>query len=114
MTKFGGYSIGFAQIDDEVEENLTLPFCLQSTISLLASRSDVPDVRCFSIGSMKNQYDAFLESFGTPKKIINSLSLPSITFSPLQSYLFSLLILLSELSSSFRSSHLAEIFEVKL
>ena len=79
MTKFGGYSIGIAQIDDENEEKLKFRFCLQS-ISLLARRYDMPNMRCFSIGSMKNQQDAILESFGTTAKIISSLNrLPSTT-----------------------------------
>ena len=34
----------------------------------------MPDMRCFSIGGMKNQYDAILESFGTTEEVIISLT----------------------------------------
>ena len=36
--RFGGYSVGIAQIDDEIEEELNFRFCPKSNISLLASR----------------------------------------------------------------------------
>ena len=65
MMKFGGYSIAKAKIDDETEEKLKFRICPNSTISLLVSRSDMPDMRCFSSGGMKNQHDAILQSFGT-------------------------------------------------
>ena len=89
MTKFGCYSIGIAQIDDEIEEKLNFRICPNSTISLLASRYDMSNMRCFPIGGMKKQHDAILESFGRTEGIINSLTrLPSTTcsllsFSPL-------------------------------
>jgi len=61
-----------------------------STISQLVSRSDMPDMRCFSIGGVKKQHDAILESFGTTEEIKISLTrLPSTTYSPL---FFSLLL----------------------
>ena len=86
VIKFGDYSGGIAQIDDEIEEKLKLRICPNSTISLLASRYDVPIMRCFPIGSMKNQHDAILESFGTTEEIIYSLTrLPSTTCSLLSS-----------------------------
>ena len=65
MTKFGGYLIVIAQIDGEVEEKLNFRTCLNSTISLFVSRSDMSEMRCFPIGGMKKQHDAILESFGT-------------------------------------------------
>ena len=71
MKNFGGYSIAIAQIDDEIKEKLNVRICPISTISLLVSRSDM---RCFSIGGMKNQRDAILESFGTTEEIIISLT----------------------------------------
>ena len=86
MTKFGGYSIGIAQIDDEIEEKLNFRICPNSTISLLASRYDMTNMCCFSIGGMKKQHDAILESFGTTEEIIYSLTrLPSTTCSLLSS-----------------------------
>ena len=46
----------------------------------MVSKSDMPDIRCFSIGGMKYQLDAVLESFGTTEEIIISLTrLPSTT-----------------------------------
>ena len=65
MTKFGGYSIGIAQIDDEFKEKLGFRICPISTISLMVSRSDMSNMRCSFIGGMKKQHDAILESFGT-------------------------------------------------
>ena len=86
MTKFGGYSIGIAQIDDAIIEKLNFQICPISTISLLVSRSDMPNMRCFPIGSSKKQHDAILESFGTTEEIIYSLTrLPSTTCSLLSS-----------------------------
>ena len=70
ITKFGGYSIGIAQIDDEIEEKFNFRICPNSTISLLASRYDMSNMRCFPIGGMKEQHDAILESFGTIEEII--------------------------------------------
>ena len=80
MTKFGGYSIGIAQIEDEIKEKFNFRICPISTISLLVSRSDMPNMRCSSIGGMKKQHDAILESFGTTAGINCSLTrLPSTT-----------------------------------
>ena len=88
MTKFGGYSIGIAQIDDEIEEKLGFKICPKSTLSLLASRYDMSNMRCFPIGGMKKQHDAILESFGRTEGIIFSLTrLPSTTCSLLSSSL---------------------------
>ena len=72
MKKFGGYSIGIAQIDDETKGKINFRICPNCTISLLVSMSDMLDMRCFSIGGMKNQHDAILESFGTTDEIIIS------------------------------------------
>ena len=44
--------------------------CPKSTLSLLASRYDMPIMPCFPIGGMKKQHDAILESFGTTEEII--------------------------------------------
>ena len=98
MTKFGGYSIGIAQIDDEIKEKLNFRICPNSTISLLASRYDIDmsNMRCFPIVGMKKQHDAILKSFGTTEEIIYSLTrLPSTTCS-LLSYSWNF-----EISSSF-------------
>ena len=70
MMKVGGYLIGIPQSDDEIRQKLYFRICPNSTISLLVSRSDMPDMRCFSIGGLKNQHDAILESFGTTEEII--------------------------------------------
>ena len=92
--KFGGYSIAIAQIDDEIKEKSNFPFCPNSTSSLLVSMYDMLDMRCFSIGGMKNQHEDILESFGTTEEIIFSLTrFPSTNYSALFSYLFSLLLL---------------------
>ena len=86
MMKFGGYSGGIAQIDDESKEKLNFRICPNSTISLLASRYDMSSMRCLPIGGMKKQHDAILESFGTTEGIIYSLTrLPSTTCSLLSS-----------------------------
>ena len=86
MTKFGSYSIGIAQIDDEIEEKLNFRICPNSTISLLASRYDMSNMRCFPIGGMEKQHDAILESFGRTEGVIYSLTrLPSTTCSLLYS-----------------------------
>ena len=88
MTKFGGYSIGIEQIDDEIEEKLNFRICPNSTISLLASRYNMSNMRCFPIGGKKKQHDAILESFGRTEGIIYSLTrLPSTTCSLLSSSL---------------------------
>ena len=88
MMKFGGYSTGIAQIDDEIEEKLNFRICPNSSISLLVSRSDMSDMRCFPIGGIKTQHDTISEPFGTTEEIIYSLTrLPSITCSPLSSSL---------------------------
>ena len=82
MTKIGEKSILIAQIDDENKERINFRICPNPTINLLVSKSDMLDMRCFSIGGMKNQQDAFIESFGTTEKIIISLTRsPSTTFS---------------------------------
>ena len=82
------YSGGIAQIDDEIKEKLNFRICPNSTISLLVSRSDMPNMRCFPIGGMKKQHDAILKSFGTTEEIIFSLTrLPSTTCSLLSSSL---------------------------
>ena len=49
MKKFGGYSIGLAQID-EIKEKLNFWNCPTSTIRVLVSKSDMSDMRCFSLG----------------------------------------------------------------
>ena len=83
-----GYSIGIAQIDDEIKEKLNFRNYPKSTISLLASRYDITNMCCFPIGGMKKQHDAILESFGSTEGIINSLTrLPSTTCSLLSSSL---------------------------
>ena len=88
MTKFGGYSIRSAQIDDEIEEKLNFRNGPNSTISLLISRSDMLDMRCFSIGGMKKNHDAILESCGTTEEIIISRTrLPWTTYPLLTSSL---------------------------
>ena len=69
MTKFGGYSIGIAQIDDKIEK-LNFRIFPKSTISLLVSRYDMSNMRCFPFGGMKKQHDAILESFGRTEGII--------------------------------------------
>ena len=99
MTKIGGYSIGIAQIDDEIEEKLNFRICPNSTISLLASRYDMTNMCCFSIGGMKKQHDAILESFGTTEGIIlithsltvNNLLFPLLFFPTLKTLKFPLL-----------------------
>ena len=86
---FEDYSIGIAQIDDEIKKKINFGICPNSTICLLVSRSDTPDMRCFSIGGMKNQHDAILKSFGTTEAILISITrLPSTTYSFLASFLF--------------------------
>ena len=79
MNKYGGYSIGIAQIDDQIKEKLNFRICPISTNRLLVSRSDMPNLRCFRIGGIKNQRDAFLESFGRTEELIISLNRPSST-----------------------------------
>ena len=99
MMKFGGYSIGIAKIDDEIEEKLNFRNCPISTISLLASRYDMSKMRCFPIGGMKKQHDAILEPFGTIEEIIlftrsltvNNLLSPLLFFPTLKTLKFSLL-----------------------
>ena len=56
MTKFESYSTGNVQIDDEIEEKLSFRICQISTISLFASRYDMPNMRCFPIGGLKKQH----------------------------------------------------------
>ena len=93
MAKFGGYSIGIAQIGDEIKEKLNFRICPISTISLLVSRSDIPIMRCFSIGGMKKQYAAILESFGTTEEIFSPLTCLLSTTYPLLSPLLLLKLL---------------------
>ena len=82
------YSGGIAQIDDEIKQKLNFRICPNSTISLLVSRSDMSNIRCFPIGGMKEQHDAILKSFGTTEEIIFPLTrLPSTTCSLLSSSL---------------------------
>ena len=64
----GGYSIGIAQIDDEIDDKLNFRICPNATVSLLVSRSDMHDMRRCSIVGKNKQHDAILESFGTTKK----------------------------------------------
>ena len=95
--------MGIAQIDNEIKEKLNLRVCPNCTISLLVSRSDMPNIRCFSFSGMKNPHDAILESFGTTEKITYSLTrLPSTTHSLLLSSLvnFKNLVLASSLGYS--------------
>ena len=74
MTKFGGYSIGVARIDDEIKEKLNFRICRNSTISLLVSNSDMRHMRCLFSGCMKNQHDAILEPLDLTEEIITSLT----------------------------------------
>ena len=71
MINFGDYSGGIAQIDDEIREKLNFRICPKSTTSLSVSRSDMSNMRCFPVGGMKKQHDAFLKSFGTTEEIIS-------------------------------------------
>ena len=48
------YSDGIAQIDDD-NQKLNFRICPNSSISLLLSRSDMSDMRCFSIGGRHEQ-----------------------------------------------------------
>ena len=43
--KLRNYSGGIAQIDDEIKEKLNFGVCPISTISLLVSRSNMPNMR---------------------------------------------------------------------
>ena len=80
---------GIAQNEDEIEEKLNFRICPNSTISLLASRYGMSNMRCFPIGGMKKQHDATLKSFGTTQEVIYSLTrLPSTTYSLLLFSLF--------------------------
>ena len=100
MTNFGGYSIGSAQIDDEIGEKLNFRICPNSTISLLASRYDMSNMRCFPFGGMKKQHDAILESFGRTEGII-LFTHSSTVNNLLSSFLFSITFKNFEISSSF-------------
>ena len=68
MTTFGGYSTRIAQIDDEIEEKLKFRFRLKSTNSLLVSRFNMTDMRCFSNGGMTTQHDAIYSHVARRKK----------------------------------------------
>ena len=86
--KFGRYSIGVAKIDDKTEKKISFRTFPNSTINLLVSRSDMPDMPCFSIGRIKNQLDALSESLGTTEEIIISPTrVPSTTYYLLSSSL---------------------------
>ena len=74
MTKVGGYSNGVAQILGQIKEKLKIRFCLQSSKSVLATTSDMPETHCFSFGGMKSECVTILESFGMTEEIIFSLS----------------------------------------
>ena len=79
----------------------------------MASKSDMPGMRCMSIGGIKNQHDAISESFATTKEIIISLTtyFRQLTLDNLLSslpLLFSSL-LDSDLSSSFCPSQWANL-----
>ena len=103
------YSGGIAQIDDEIEEKLNFRICPKPTFSLLVSRYDIMNMCCSSIGGMKKQHDAILESFGTTEEIIKSPTrLPSTTCS----LLFSSFLLLKPLKFPHLSPFL--IFEIIL
>ena len=71
--KFGDYSVDIAQVDDGIKEKLKFRNCPNSTINLLVDRFDMPDMRCFSIGGMKNLLDTILESFGKTEEIVISV-----------------------------------------
>ena len=82
------YSGGIAQIDDEIKEESIFRTCPKATISLLFSRSDMSEMRCFPFGGTKKQHDGILESFSKTEEIIFSLTrLPSTTCSLLSSSL---------------------------
>ena len=92
-----------------MEEKIIFRICPNFTISLLVSKSYMSDMRCFPIGGMKKQLDAFLESFGTTEKVIYSLTrLPSTTYSLLLSSFFDFNNL--ELASSPCSSQSSKLF----
>ena len=112
MIKFGGYSIGIAQTDNEIEQKLNIRLCPNSTINLLVSRFDMPNMRCFSVDGMKTQHDAILESIGTTEETVVPLTrLPSTTYSFLSSSLLQSKIWTFLFSCSSQTSKL---FEVKL
>ena len=46
----------------------TFRLCLQATISLLFSATDMPDMRWIPFGGMNFKPEAILESFGSTKK----------------------------------------------
>ena len=82
------YSGGIAQIDDEIKEKSNFRICPISTSSLLASRYEITNMRCFPIGGKKKQHDAILESFDTTEGNVYSLThLPSTTCALLSSSL---------------------------
>ena len=109
MIKFGDYLGGIGQIDDKIKEKINFRICPSSTISLLVNRSDMSDMRCFPIGGMKKQHDAFLESFDTTEEIIYSFTrLPQTTYSVFPSSLCHFKNL--ELSSSLCSFQSSKIF----
>ena len=83
------YSIGIAQIDDEIIEKLNFRISPHSTINLLVSRSVIPNRHTYcSIGGIENQHDAILESFDTTEEIAffsHSLTVNNLLFSNLVS-----------------------------
>ena len=99
VIKFGDYSGGIAQIDDEIEEKLKFRICPNSTISPFVSKYDMSNMRCFPIGGMKKQHDAILESFGTPEAIILTTHSPTVNHL-LSSFIFSFTLKNLEISSS--------------
>ena len=131
MTSFAGYWIGFAQIDDEINETSKFRPHQNSTINLLICSVDMPDMSCFANGAIKQQHFAILQSFGMTEGIIFPFTrLPSTTQSFLLSYFISLLIqkllkppLLFDLPTSLNFSNskfgwaakssLSDLFEVK-
>ena len=58
------YSGGIRQTDDKSKEKLNFRIYPNPTSSLLVSRLHLLNLRWFSIGGIKNQHDAILESFG--------------------------------------------------
>ena len=104
MMTFAGYSNAIAHIDYETKEKIYDRTCPNSNISLLVSRSDMPNMRCFSIGGTRNQHGAIVKFFVTTAEIIISLTpllFPSL-FSPTpKTLIFHLFSTLFNLRNSF-------------
>ena len=77
----------------KLKENQFFKNCPKSTLSLLASRYDMPNMRCLPIGGMKKQHDPILEPFGTIHEIILITHSPTVN-NLLSSFLFSFTLLL--------------------